>query len=354
MWMENRVFIEDLAYLKENPIIPWQELQGKTIFITGATGLIGYTLVSALLYYEMVQNANIQVVALVRDLRAARERFGGQLNSGCHLKFVEGTVEELHDLPVPIDYIIHCASPTASSHFSNYPADTIRTIVNGTQNILEVARKHTIKGMVFLSSMEVYGQITVRRRLKESDLGYVDLASPRSSYPEAKRLAENLCCCYVKQFDIPVTIARLVQTFGPGVSFYDERVFAYMARCAMQKEDICLNTTGAKENMYLYTADAVAAILVLLLCGKAGVPYNVANEETYCSVKDMADLVAQTLGNGEIKVTTNVGGDCGIYRPDGYLNLDTSRLNALGWKPAFHLQDMFFRMAAAFGVDRGS
>ena len=348
MWMTNPIFMEDLLHIQNNQMIPWQELYGKTVLITGATGLIGYTLASALLHYEMIQNAKIQLIALVRDLRRAKEKFAGQISSGCNLKLVEGTVENLRDFPEHVDYVIHCACPTASSYFVSHPVDTVRTIVCGTQNILELAKDHTAKGVVFLSSMEVYGQITVRDPLRESDIGYIDLSSPRSSYPEGKRLAENLCCCYADQFDLPVSVARLVQTFGPGVALHDSRVFAYMARCAKLGEDIRLNTSGAKENMYLYIADAVSAILLLLLRGEAGTSYNVANKETYCSVKEMANLVAQTIGEGKIKVLTNLGGDSSIYRPEGYLNLDTSRMEALGWKASFNLRDMFFRMFTSF------
>ena len=348
MWMTDEIFMEDLTELQKNASIPWQELHGKTVFITGATGLIGYTLTCALLHYELCHGTGLQVIALVRDLANAQKKFHRQLEDHCRLQFVNGTVEELPAISKEIDYIIHCACPTNSSYFVKYPVDTVRTIVSGTQNILELARVKAVKGMVFLSSMEVYGQVPVRDRLSEADLGLIDLASPRSSYPEGKRLAENLCCCYASQFHVPVSVARLAQTFGPGVAFEDGRVFAYMVRCARQGEDIRLHTNGAKENMYLYTADAVSAILLLLLRGEGGAAYNIANEDTYCSVKGMADLVAQTLSGGRIQVLTNVGGDSSMYRPEGYLNLDTSKLKNLGWKATRNLREMFLRMVASF------
>ena len=100
--------------------------------------------------------------------------------------------------------------------------------------------------------------------------------------------------------------------------------------------------------MYLYTADAVSAILLLLLRGEQGKTYNVTNEQTYCSVKEMAELVACVLTGNTIQVRTNVGGDSGMYRPEGYLNLDTSRLRALGWEPNVDLREMFLRMTGSF------
>ena len=86
----------------------------------------------------------------------------------------------------------------------------------------------------------------------------------------------------------------------------------------------------------------------MLLRGEKGKPYNVANEDTYCSVKEMAELVAHTLTGDKIQVRTNVGGDSGMYRPEGYLNLDTSKLKSLGWTPTISLQEMFLRMTASF------
>ena len=205
--------------------------------------------------------------------------------------------------------------------------------------------------MVYLSSMEVFGEVRTREMLKEPDLGYLDVSSVRSSYPEGKRFAESLCCAYAAQQHVPVTVARLAQTFGPGVKKDDNRVFAYMARCAMNKENIRLNTSGSKENMYLYTMDAAGAILLLLINGKRGEVYNVGNPKTYCSVKAMAQLVADKLCEGKISVVTNEDDGAienNLYRPEGFLKMDVSKLEALGWKAEVNLDDMYERMRMCF------
>ena len=348
MWKQNEVFRQDLEGLCECGYLPWRELEDKCVFITGGTGLIGYTVTSALLYYAMTRGVRIRALLLVREEEKARAQFAGQLSDGCDLGFVAGTVEDLPVIDERIDYIIHGACPTASRFFVDHPAETARTIFSGTANVLELAREKNVRGMVFLSSMEVYGDIRERRILKENDLGTVDLYSTRSVYPEGKRMAENLCCAYASEYRVPVCTARLCQTFGPGVKEEDNRVFAYMARTALSGEDICLSTSGAKENMYLYTADAAGAILLLLLRGERGSAFNVGNPDTYGSVKRMGELAAATLGGGRICVRTNTGGDAGIYRPDGFLKLDVGKLQALGWHPSTGLEEMFRRMAACF------
>lgn len=343
MWLENKAFAEDMEQIAAAPFIPWERLKGKTVLVTGATGLIGYALTSALLY------RGVSVLALVRDRERAEAKFAAQLREGRPLSFAVGTVEAPGRMDGPVDYLLHCAAPTGSRYFVERPVETIKTVVDGTENMLELAREKGCLGMVFLSSMEVYGQVAEKRVLAEDCLGTLDLSSPRTSYPEAKRLAENLCVCYASEYGVPVKTVRLAQTFGPGVDREDGRVFAYVARCALDGVDVSLKTDGTKENMYLYTADAVTAILTVLLLGESGGIYNAANEGTYSSVKDMARTGMDALGRRDLKVRVNAGGrEAEGYRPQGYLYLDTSALKRLGWKPEVGLPDMYVRMAAGF------
>ena len=343
MWLENKVFAEDMGLIASAPFISWEKLRGKTVLVTGATGLIGYALVSALLY------RGISVLALVRDKERARIKFAAQLREGRPLSFSTGTVEGPGGIDGPVDYIVHCAAPTGSQYFVEHPVETIKTVVNGTGNMLELAREKCSLGMVFLSSMEVYGQVPDRTALTEARLGSLDLRLPRSSYPEAKRLAENLCVSYVSENGVPAQTVRLAQTFGPGVDREDTRVFAYVVRCALDGRDVLLNTDGTKESMYLYTADAATAILTVLLSGKPGDIYNAANEGTYSSVRKMARTGLDALGRSDLAVRINVEGQrTEGYRPPGCLYLDASALKGLGWEAKFKLPDMFVRMAEGF------
>lgn len=347
MWLENKAFAEDMEYIAHAPFIPWEQLNGKRVLVTGATGLIGYTLTSALLY------RGISVLALVRDRKRAEEKFRAQLEAGCPLSFYEGTVETPGSIDGEIDYIVHCAAPTASGYFVQHPVETIHAIVNGTESMLRLAREKNCTGMAFLSSMEVYGQISEKRPLTEDCLGTLDLSSPRTSYPEAKRLAENLCVSYGTEYGVPIRTLRLAQTFGPGVSREDGRIFAYVARCALNGENVALATDGSKENMYLYTADAVTAILTALLKGKTGGIYNVANEETYTSIRDMARAGLNALNGHDLAVHLNVGEQPTTqYPPRSCLYLDTTALKKLVWQPLTGLADMYVRMVAGFEEKR--
>lgn len=350
MWKDNHIFLEDLEQLSLTEIIPWHELEDKTIFITGGTGLIGYTVASALIYFSLKNEKKIKVVLLVRDIEKAKEQYSKQLLVGADIEFIEGTVEHLPQINIPIDYVFHGAAPTGSSYFINQPVDTINTVCFGSNNILSFCREKKVTGMVYLSSMEVYGAIYEKTPLSEDKLGEIDILSPRSSYSEGKRMAENMCVAYYSQYQVPVTMARLAQTFGPGVKTDDQRVFAYMVRSALQNNDIELATDGTKENMYLYTADAVAALLLLMVKGNRGEAYNIANEKTYCSIKVLGETVLTALDKTNLKVKTNMGGSNAQFRPNGYLNLDVKNLKKLGWNAQYDLPEMLQRMGATFGI----
>lgn len=330
MAVDNQIEKQDMESISAVQFIPWENLREKTILVTGATGLIGSTLINGLLYANKKRNLGIEVLALVRDENRAKERFCEQLLNHPELHFIVGTVEALPQIDGDVDYIIHGASQTASKAFVEQPVETILTAFQGTLNLLDLARKKKSQGMVYLSSMEVYGHPVRGHKVTESDIGSMTPLDVRNSYPIGKQQCESLCCAYASEYRVPVMIARLTQTFGPGVNYNDNRVFAYFARCVKEKQDIVLKTKGETERSYLYTADAVTAILTILLKGEAGAAYNVADEETYCSIAEMAQKIADKNGIG-VRFDLQSEAANG-YPATIYMDLDTSKLRALGWQ----------------------
>jgi nucleoside-diphosphate-sugar epimerase len=227
------------------------------------------------------------------------------------------------------------------------PVDVITTAVDGTRNVLELARERHCKSVVYLSSMEVYGQIELAQ-VKETDLGYLDLSNPRSSYPESKRLCESLCVAYSAQCGVPVKIARLAQTFGAGTAQANTRVFAQFARSAMAGENITLHTEGKSRGNYCYLADAVRGLLTLLLNGANGQAYNIANPDASVTIREMAELVASEIGHGRVKMVVEVPSDIEKrgYKPYVGFALNVDKLKALGWQPQYGLAAMYKRMIA--------
>ena len=342
--MQNKIFTEDMEYILHDPCVSWEQLSGAKLLVTGATGLICSTLVKAVLYANQKRGLNCEIWCLVRDVRKAEKLFADELPDPA-LHFVSASVEADTEFPVQFDYIIHGASPTASSFFVEHPVETIRTAICGTQNMLETAKQHQAKGFVYLSSMEAYGHVTDERVLTEDDLGTIALSNIRNSYPESKRICELLCRSYASEYGMRAMSIRLAQTFGPGVLRDDKRVFAMMARCAMSGEDIVLLTKGKSKHPYLYTAQAVTAILCVLFSGDAGETYNAANPKTDCSIYEMGEKVAAEIAGGTIRVRVAESDEVpSKYPPAGYLNLSIEKLSRLNWKPGGTLADMYVRM----------
>ena len=303
------------------------------ILVTGATGLIGQTLVRKLI------NDGNSVIAIVRNKEKAVELLGCENNK---LEYVVDDVTTIEPKKFNIDYIIHGASQTSSRAFVTEPVETIMTAVRGTYNMLEIARLSNVKGFVYLSSMEVYGYPETDEKIYENHSTNIDPMNVRSCYPESKRMCESLCSSYLSEYSVPVKVIRLTQTFGPGVKYDDGRVFAEFARCAIEGRNIILKTKGETKRSYLFIDDAVDAISAVMYNGIPGEAYNAANESTYCSIFEMASLVANKFGNSKINVVIEENKiENNGYAPTLHLNLDTSKLKKIGWNPKVDLEEMF-------------
>ena len=307
-------------------------MKNKTVLVTGATGLIGQALVKRLLCLDT------KVLAIVRNIDKAKKILGDDKR----ISYIVGDITEIEIKSLDIDFIIHGASNTSSKAFVNNPVGVINTAIEGTKRTLEIASLSNVKGYVFLSSMEVYGVPTSDEKIEESQGTNLNTMVARSAYPESKRLCESLCTAYESQYKVPTKVVRLTQTFGPGVQYNDGRVFAEFARCVIEGRDIILHTKGETKRSYLYTEDAVDAILTVLTNGTIGEAYNAANEDTYCSILDLAYLFAGKSADHPIDIKFDIEQDLSHYgyAPVLRMNLSTEKLCNLGWRPCFQLPEM--------------
>lgn len=342
MWIENKIYFEDLKSIIDDKNIDWKLLSNKNIYITGATGLIGRNLVNAILYANMNLEINCTIYAHVRNIEKARMLFESQASD--KLKFIVGDIQDEINCDEKIDYIIHAASQTASKKFIEDPVSTIDIAINGTRNVLNLAKKNNVDSFVYLSTMEVYGRPQTDEKIDEKHSTDLNTMDVRNCYPISKRMCENLCACY----NVNSKVIRLTQTFGPGVEYNDGRVFAEFARCAIENRDIVLHTTGETKRSYLYTADAIRAIFTILLKGKNNEIYNVANEETYCSILEMANLVKDKCTDGKINVNIEIEDINKFgYIPKLCMNLDTTKIQELGWKPKVNLENIYKKLISS-------
>lgn len=331
--MNNSIFEEDIKNIIND--FDMSVFDEKTILVTGATGLIGKLCVKSLLN----SGYNTQVIALVRDEEKAKNIFG----ESKRLTYLVQDINQRINTTRRVDYIIHAASTTSSKDFVEKPVETIYTAINGSRNVLEFAKNKRLEGMVYLSSLEIYG-VNEKENIKEGDYGYIDILNPRSSYSESKKMVETMCISYGTEYGVPVKIARLAQTFGAGVSISDNRVFAQFAKAIINKENIILHTKGETKRNYCYTTDAVRGIFTILTKGENNNAYNVANENSYCSISEMAHLLENEYTKVEYKIDEVNRG----YNPTVKIALNTEKLNALGWEAKVNLKEMFDRLIMNF------
>ncbi|MCI5641183.1 MAG: NAD-dependent epimerase/dehydratase family protein [Lachnospiraceae bacterium] len=350
---DNKILQEDIEKAASQNL-PLENLKNARVMVTGATGLIGSQVVKFLLSLNRLKQMNITVLAFARSEEKAKKVFP-YLEEEEHLELVLGDINRQIDYDGSVDYILHGASATSSKFFVSHPVETITTAIDGTKLLLDFAKDKQVKGVVYLSSLEVYGTPDEQAGLiGEADYGYIDPLSVRSSYSEGKRMVECLCVSYAQEYGVPIKIARLSQTFGAGVEYDDGRVFAEFARCAIEGKNIVLHTEGKTVRSYCYTMDAVTALLTILVKGESGQAYNVTNMNTAISIYDMAKLVCQVVPDSEITVERDIPEDLASfgYNPEMIVRLDSSKLQALGWQPTVDLQEMYERLIASMKATR--
>ena len=319
-----------------------KEIENNVVLVTGATGLIGQAIVKRLVEH------NVYVVAVVRDENKAKSIF----HNDKRISYITSDINELEIRKIKADYIIHAAAITSSKSFVENPVDVIFTSIEGTRRTLEIARLNDVKGYIYLSSMEVYGAPDNDEKINELHCSNIDTMSVRSSYPESKRMCESLCTSYASQFGVPIKVVRLSQTFGSGVSKNDKRVFAEFARCVIEGRDIILHTKGETKRSYLHVEDAVNAILTVLLKGNTVEAYNATNENTYCSIYELAQIALNFDKNNNSKIIIDVDmNDNFGYSPIMRLNLDSSKLRKLGWEPLYSLDQMFCDLISSMRME---
>ncbi len=314
-----------------------EHLSGKKILITGATGTIGSFLVDLLLHYDQTDQADITVYAASRSVKRLEERFRDVMTE--QLIFVPYDCAKPVEFECQADYIIHAAGNAFPAAFNKDPVGTIVNNVLGTYNLLEYGRTHGAKRFLYVSSGEVYGQGDLSlEAFDEAYGGYVDPVSPRSCYPNSKRTAETLCASFSKEYGLETVIVRPCHTYGPSITENDNRAHAQFIRDVLDGKDIILTSAGTQMRSYCYVADCASAILTVLINGQSGEAYNIANPNARVTIAGFAEIVAETAGRKVIFADPDEK-DLADRTPIAKQVLDTKKLEGLGWRGVYSVQD---------------
>lgn len=313
---------------------PWGRLKDKTVLISGASGMVGTFLIHVLLQKDL----NVRVIALGRNAERAKERFQEYWESE-NFSFLSHNINQKLDVKENVDFVIHAASNTHPVAYATDPIGTILTNLIGTKNMLDLADEKQAERFLFVSSVEVYGENRGDTEyFDETYCGYIDCNTLRAGYPEGKRAGEALCQAYIKQRNMDAVIGRLSRTYGPSMLETDTKAISQFIKKGAAKEDIVLKSEGTQLYSYVYVADAVSALLTILLDGRKGEAYNISDKKSDISLRDLAQMIA---GYSGVKVRFELPDEterAGYSKATKAL-LDSGKLRHLGWSAKWTIED---------------
>lgn len=310
-------------------------LKGKRILITGATGLIGLQMIDALMLL-----GEVTVYAVGRSREKAKSRLGEYYDNP-NFVFIEQDILNPFPLNLFVDYIIPCASNTHPLAYSRYPIETILINVKRAEHALELASRCKAE-VLYPSSVEVYGNARSEDILNENYTGNLNLTSHRSCYPESKRVSEALCQSYLEEKGVVVKIVRLSRIFGPTMIESDSKASSQFIKKALAGDDIVLKSKGDQFFSYTYVADAVAAMLYVMIHGDNGNAYNISNRACNVHLKEFAQICSEFNGKDVVYNLPSVTEQKGFSNATQSV-LANDKLISIGFKPIYSLRDAIFR-----------
>lgn len=325
------------------------ELNNKSVLVTGANGMIATYVVYALMHMVDCQKLNIKIIALARNKDKAAELFGDFAGSP-HFELLIQDVCDPIACNAPVDFIFHFAGNASPYYITHDPVGIMKSNLLGTLNVLEFAQKSNTRKVIFASTREVYGENKTEQSLSETSFGSIDCMDGRSCYPESKRAAETLCKSYYLQYGVNFNAVRIAHTYGPGMKLdNDGRVMADLLSCVIHNRNIILKSKGDALRAFCYITDTVRGLFQILLQGGDAEAYNLANETEEISIRDLAEMLTRVCPEKRLEVEYHIPeGQQTAYCNYKRVGLDTTKIEAIGWKPATPLKEGIIRTIKSF------
>ena len=310
------------------------DMQGKSILITGAAGLICSSVVDILFRYNDTQNAGIRILAAGRWPEEMEGRFREMVKRDDFIFVRYDACRTDNKLDMPCDYILHGASNAFPGMIIKEPVETMLSNILGTKYLLDYAKEVRANRILYISSSEVYGNKDNGEPFKEDEYGAIDLLNPRNSYSIGKRAAETLCASYAEEYGVEPVIVRPGHIYGPTASPMDNRVSSAWAYAAAQGKDIVMKSDGTQMRSYCYCLDCVSAMLKVMHSGKSMKAYNISNPESIISIRQLAEILAEA---GKVRLLREKAWEeeKKEFNPMNNSSLESKNLQELGWKGLF-------------------
>ncbi len=323
----NKILIKDIDEIWELQL-PWEDLDHTKIMVTGASGLIGSFFIYALIHRNIKYKSNIHIIALARNMDRLRKRFG-------EFSEVELVAQDVCN-PIDfesskLDYIIHAACDFQPKTNAVDPVGMCKTNVEGTFQVCELAKKTNAK-IIILSSIGIYGKSEEKVPFSNETVSDIDLSDSAYAYHEGKRMAEMICASYAKQYKIKYSALRIVRVYGPTMHETDSMVLSSFLLEAAQGKDLCLKSDGTQKYSYVYVADVVSAMFILMFKGEC-TSYNCGegDEIEPFNFGQIVEMIAEENQVAVHRIGMNAQ-DKNFYSKTVYSVLTSDALLQLGWK----------------------
>ena len=295
----------------------------KRILVTGGAGFLGSHLCERLL------SLGHEVVCLDNFFTAQRRNIEHLLGDN-RFELVRHDVTQ--PIVIEVDQIFHLACPASPVHYQRNPVRTIRTAVQGTLNMLDMAREVGAPIMI-ASTSEIYGDPKEHPQV-EPYWGHVNPIGPRACYDEGKRCAETLTVAYATQYRVRTRIARIFNTYGPRMHEDDGRVVSNFVLQALRNLPITMYGDGSQTRSFCYCSDLVEGFLKLMALPEDPGPVNLGNPRE-STIKELAELVIKLIGSkSELRFDPLPVDDPTRRCPD----ISKAR-KLLGWEPKVPLEE---------------
>ncbi len=345
----NKIILDDMIYISANVDI--DKCNGMTFLITGANGLLAKYMVDVLIYLnDNCLKEKCTIVALCRNKLDAEYKFKDYILREDFQLLIQN-VEEYIKACGELDYVIHAASQANTKQFGVDPVGTLSANTIGTYNLLKLATSKRAKGFLFFSSGAVYGDISEATEfIKETQYFPLDPLDISSCYAEGKRMGENMCFSFYKQYDVPAKIIRIGHTYGPGININDGRVFSDFIKNILENKNLNIKSDGRAKRPFCYISDAIIAFFLVLFKGEPGEAYNMANNNCFISIRQLADiLVDKAFKEKNLKVIygSKKGNDLKSTNK-GEISVNIDKICELGWNPKIGVEEGFKRTVMSF------
>lgn len=347
--MINSIITQDMEDIYSRDL-PWKELDGKTIVLTGAYGMLASYIVYFLFFIRNKKNIKVNLIAIVRNKDKFYKKFS-DITEMDNITVIENDVSEPMDIDGNIDYIIHAASLASPQYYSVCPVDVLNPNTIGTYYLLQLAKEKNVKGFLMFSTCDIYGvPNAVNGMITEDSYGRMDTLDIHNCYSESKRMAETMCKAFNVQYGIHTKIARIAHTYAPTMDIdNDPRVFASFVKNIVTGQDIVMKSDGSGKRSFCYITDAIAGYFMILFKGVDGEAYNVCNTSQFISVKELADTLVSLYPEKNLKVIRKERQKSEHYTENSLLvgcdNIpDNSKLMELGWSADVDIEEGFKRV----------